>query len=49
MIGNLRPWGEKNIKDFFDVVIDSLVPSTHRSQQASIFRTDGKVMIHSYN
>lgn len=27
----------KHIKDFFDAVIDSLVPSTPRSQQAPIF------------
>ena len=39
----------KHIKDFFDAVIDSLVPSTPRSQQAPIFRTDGEVMIHSHN
>lgn len=39
----------KHIEDFFNAVIDSLVPSTPRSPQAPIFQTDGEVMIHSHN
>lgn len=31
------------------MLTDSLELSTPRSQQAPIFRTDGKVMIHSHN
>lgn len=47
MIGSLNLW--KIIKDFSNAVIDCLVPSTPRSQQAPIFRTDGEVLIRAHN
>lgn len=48
--GQKHDWEPESLeKRFSDALIDSLMPSTPHSQQAPIFRTDGKVMICSHN